>query len=312
MESRKIVLLDKKTIGEDVDYSGFETLGEVASYDVTTEEECGDRIKDAEVIVVNKLRVNEKTIGDAKNLRLVCVTATGTDNLDKEYLASRGIEWRNVAGYSTNSVAQHTFALLLALLEKLPYYDHYVKSGSYAKDDSFSHFSNVFHEFSGMTMGIIGMGAIGRKVAEIATAFGAKIVYYSSNGENRSDLYKRVDLDTLLQVSDVVSIHSPLTDKTRGLINKEALAKMKPTAILINVGRGPIVVEEDLIDALKEGTIAAAGLDVLCKEPMAAGHPFLELQDSNRLIITPHIAWASKEARQRVLDLVCDHIRCFK
>ncbi len=311
MNNRKIVFLDKKTIGEDVDYSGFEELGDVTSYDVTTEEECVERIEDAEVIVVNKLRVNEQTIGKAKNLKLVCVTATGTDNLDKEYLAKRSIEWRNVAGYSTNSVAQHTFTLLLALLEKLPYYDNYVKSGTYAKDDSFSHFSNVFHEFAGMTMGIIGMGAIGRKVAEIATAFGAKVVYYSSNGENRSDRYERVDLDTLLKISDVVSIHSPLTEKTRGLINKEALNKMKPSAILINVGRGPIVVEEDLVEALKEGTIAAAGLDVLCKEPMMAGHPFLELQDSNKLIITPHIAWASKEARQRVLDMVCDHIRNF-
>lgn len=307
----KIVLLDKKTIGEDVDYSGFEELGQVTAYDVTTEEECQSRIADADIIVVNKLRVNEQTIGNAKNLKLVCVTATGTDNLDKEYLAQRGIQWRNVAGYSTNSVAQHTFALLLALLEKLPYYDHYVKSGSYAKDDSFSHFSNVFHEFAGMTMGIIGMGAIGRKVADIATAFGAKVIYYSTSGENRSDRYERVDLDTLLKEADVVSIHSPLTDKTKGLMNKEAFAKMKPTAILINVGRGPIVVEEDLIEALKEGRIAAAGLDVLCKEPMMEGHPFLELQDSNRLIITPHIAWASKEARQRVLDMVCDHIRAF-
>lgn len=308
---KKIVLLDRKTIGEDVDYSGFEALGEVVSYDVTPEEMCGERIEDADVIVVNKLRVNEKTIGTAKKLRLVCVTATGTDNLDKEYLAQRGIEWRNVAGYSTNSVAQHTFALLLALLEKLPYYDRYVKSGAYAKDDSFSHFTNVFHEFGSMTMGIIGMGAIGTKVAEIASAFGAKVIYYSTSNENRSDKYERVDLDTLLKVSDVVSIHSPLTDKTRGLINKDALDKMKPSAILINVGRGPIVVEQDLITALKEGKIAAAGLDVLCKEPMEEGHAFLELQDSNQLMITPHIAWASVEARQRVLDLVCEHIKNF-
>lgn len=311
MSERKIVLLDKKTIGEDVDYSCFDALGDVVSYDVTTEDECAQRIKDADVIIVNKIRVNEKTIGDAKNLKLVCVTATGTDNLDKEYLAEKGIAWRNVAGYSTNSVAQHTFTLLLALLEKLPYYDNYVKSGAYSKDSSFSHFANVFHEFSGMTMGIIGMGAIGKKVAEIATVFGAKVIYYSTSGENRSDLYERVDLDTLLRVSDVVSIHSPLTEKTRGLMNKEAFEKMKSSAILINVGRGPIVVEEDLIEALNAGRIAAAGLDVLSVEPMQANHPFLKLQDSNKLIITPHIAWASVEARQRVLDMVCEHIRNF-
>jgi len=309
MSGKKIVLLDRKTIGEDVDYSGFEALGNVVFYDVTPEEEAPKRVEDADVIVVNKLRVNEKTIGNAKKLKLVCVTATGTDNLDKEYLAQRGIEWRNVAGYSTNSVAQHSFALLLALMEKLPYYDHYVKSGAYAQDDSFSHFTNVFHEFAGMTIGIIGMGAIGKKVAEIATAFGAKVIYYSTSGENRSDLYERVDLDTLLTTSDVVSIHSPLTDKTRGLINKDTLRKMKSSAILINVGRGPIVVEEDLVEALNEGVIAAAGLDVLCKEPMEANHPFLRIQDSNRLMITPHIAWASVEARQRVLDIVCGQIK---
>ena len=312
MERRKIVLLDRKTIGEDVDYSGFEALGDVVSYDVTSEAECGERIKDADVIVVNKLRVNETTIGEAEKLHLVCVTATGTDNLDKEYLAKRGIQWRNVAGYSTNSVAQHTFALLFALLEKLPYYDRYVKSGAYSKDDSFSHFSNVFHEFAGMTMGIIGLGAIGKKVAEIATAFGAKVIYYSTNGENRSDLYEMVDLDTLLSESDVVSIHSPLTEKTKGLMNKDAFEKMKSSAILINVGRGPIIVEDDLIEALTSGKIAAAGLDVLSKEPMEEGHPFLQLQDSNKLIITPHIAWASVEARQRVLDMVCGHIRDFQ
>jgi lactate dehydrogenase-like 2-hydroxyacid dehydrogenase len=176
----KIVFLDSKTIGDDIDLSEYDKLGEVVKYDFSTTEEAAERTRDADVIVLNKVEVNEKSIGQAKNLKLVCVTATGTNNLDKEYLAKRGIEWRNVAGYSTETVAQHTFALLFYLLEKLRYYDDYVKSEKYVGDTSFTHFSNVFHQISGMTWGIVGLGNIGRRVADIAKAFGCHVVYYST------------------------------------------------------------------------------------------------------------------------------------
>ncbi|MEG0806007.1 MAG: D-2-hydroxyacid dehydrogenase [Lachnospiraceae bacterium] len=307
----KIVLLDTKTIGEDIDFSGFEALGEVIRYDYVPEEQMPEKIQDADVIVVNKLKVNEATIGSAERLKLVCVTATGTDNLDKEYLEKRGIAFRNVAGYSTNSVAQHTFAMLFYLWEKLPYYDAYVKTEQYCKDNTFSHFSNVFHELSGKTWGIIGLGTIGKKVAEIASAFGCRVVYYSASGKNHNTQYPQVTLDELLQQADVVSVHAPLNEYTKGLMNKEAFCKMKKTAIFLNLGRGPIVVEKDLADCLQEGIIAAAGLDVLSQEPMQKENPLLAQKDSQRLLITPHIAWASKEARNRVVSMVCEQIKEF-
>ena len=307
----KIVFLDAASIGADIDLSGFDALGEVKRYDYSTSEEAAERITDADVVVINKIPINETTLKKAKNLKLVCVTATGTDNLDKDYLEKRGIAWRNVAGYSTESVAQHTFALLFYLYEKLRYYDDYVKTEQYIGDRSFSHFGNVFHEISGKTWGIIGLGAIGRRVADLAKAFGCHVIYYSTSGKNTQPGYERTDLDTLLRESDIVSVHAPLTDATRGLMNREAFEKMKPTAVFLNVGRGPIVVEKDLAEALKCGQIAAAGLDVLSAEPMREDNPLREIKDSNRLFITPHIAWASVEARTGLMDIVLHQIREF-
>lgn len=271
----KIVFLDSKTIGDDIDLSEYDKLGEVVKYDFSTTEEAAERTRDADVIVLNKVEVNEKSIGQAKNLKLVCVTATGTNNLDKEYLAKRGIEWRNVAGYSTETVAQHTFALLFYLLEKLRYYDDYVKSEKYVGDTSFTHFSNVFHQISGMTWGIVGLGNIGRRVA------------------------------------DIVSVHAPLTDDTLGLMDKAAFEKMKKSAIFLNLGRGPIVNEADLAQALMDGELAAAGLDVLAQEPMSEDNPLRAIKDSNKLIITPHIAWASVEARTNLMHIIYSQIEDF-
>ena len=264
----KIVFLDAKTIGEDIDLSGFDELGEVVKYGFSTAEEARERSKDADVLVLNKVQVNEQTIGATKHLKLVCVTATGTNNLDKEYLAKQGIEWRNVAGYSTESVAQHTFAMLFYLLEKLPYYDNYVKSEKYVNDVSFTHFAKAFHELSGKTYGIIGLGNIGRRVADIAKAFGCHVIYYSTSGRNSQPGYERVSFDELLERSEIVSIHAPLDENTLGLMNQKAFAKMKSSAILLNVGRGPIINEADLAEALNNRMIAAAGLDVLSVEPM--------------------------------------------
>ena len=300
----KIVFLDAKTIGDDIDLSGYDKLGEVVKYGFSTPEEARERTKDADVIVLNKVAINEQSIGEADHLKLVCVTATGTNNLDKEYLDKRGIAWRNVAGYSTETVAQHTFALLFFLLEKLPYYDEYVKSEKYIGDTIFTHFANVFHEISGKTWGIIGLGNIGRRVADIARMFGCRV-------KNSQPGYERVDFDTLLSESDIVSVHAPLDENTMGLMNAEAFAKMKPTAIFLNLGRGPIVVEQDLADALKNNEIAAAGLDVLTVEPMSADNPLREIKDSGKLIITPHIAWASVEARTRLMDIILGQIKEF-
>lgn len=307
----KIVFLDAKTIGEDIDLSGFDALGEVVKYGFSTTEEARERSKDADVLILNKVQVNQQTIGEADHLKLVCVTATGTNNLDKEYLDKRGIAWRNVAGYSTESVAQHTFAMLFYLLEKLPYYDDYVKSEKYVNDVSFTHFAKAFHELSGMTYGIIGLGNIGRRVADIAKAFGCHVIYYSTSGRNSQPGYERVSFDELLEQSDIVSIHAPLDENTLGLMNKEAFAKMKNSAILLNVGRGPIINEADLAEALNNKTIAAAGLDVLSVEPMQEDNPLRGIKDSERLLITPHIAWAGVEARNRLMGIILGQIKEF-
>ena len=305
----KIVFLDVKTIGEDIDLSGYDVLGEIVKYDFSAPEVIPERIKDADVIVLNKAPINEATIGAAQNLKLVCVTATGTNNLDKEYLAKRGIEWRNVAGYSTESVAQHTFALLFYLLEKLSYYDSYVKNEHYVNDTIFTHFAEHFHQIAGKTWGIIGFGNIGRRVADIAKAFGANVIYYSTTGKNNQEGYTRGDFDTLLSTSDIVSVHAPLTEETQNLMNMDAFSKMKPSAIFLNLGRGAIVVEQDLLYALENHFIAAAGLDVLTIEPMSPENPLLSFKDSKRLIITPHIAWASVEARTNLMNIILGQIK---
>lgn len=307
----KIVFLDAKTIGEDIDLSGYDRFGEVVKYGFSSPEEARERTRDADVVIINKVQINEQSIGEADHLKLVCVTATGTNNLDKEYLEKRGIAWRNVAGYSTESVAQHTFALLFYLLEKLHYYDQYVKTERYVDDKVFTHFENVFHELSGKTWGIIGLGAIGRRVADIAKMFGCRVIYYSASGKNVQPDYDRVDFDTLLKEADIVSVHAPLDANTQGLMDKEAFAKMKKSAIFLNLGRGPIVVEADLADALENETIAAAGLDVLAVEPMSKENPLRRMKDSNRLIITPHIAWASVEARTRLMKTIEGQIQEF-
>lgn len=307
----KLVFLDTKTIGEDIGLSAYDALGEVVKYGFSTLEEIPERVKDADVLIVNKIAINEQTIGNAKNLKLVCVTATGTNNLDKEYLKKRGIAWRNVAGYSTESVTQHTFALLFYLLEKIRYYDDYVKDEKYINDTVFTHFAEHFNEVNGKTWGIIGLGTIGRRVADIAKAFGARVIYYSASGSPAQEGYEQVDFETLLTTSDIVSVHAPLNEYTKDLMDREAFAKMKKTAIFLNLGRGPIVVEQDLYEALETGEIAAAGLDVLCEEPMSETNPLAKIKDSKKLIITPHIAWASVEARNRLMKIIVEQIREF-
>lgn len=307
----KIMFADRSSIGRDLDLSEFDALGEVDIYEYSMPEELRERIRDADVLIVNKTPVCEKSVGTAERLKLVCVTGTGTNHLDREYLDARGIAWRNVAGYSTESVAQHTFALLFYLWEHLRYYDDYVRDGRYAGDSAFTHFSSSFHELSGKTWGILGLGAIGRRVAEIASAFGCDVRYYSASGKNHTDDWKEVGFDELLSGSDILSIHAPLNEYTEGIIDMQALGKMKKSAVLLNLGRGRIIVEEDLRRALDEGRIAGAGLDVLSAEPMSPDSPFFGYENNGRLFITPHIAWAALEARTRLMKIIAGQIRDF-
>lgn len=307
----KIAFLDEKTIGDDIDLSGFDALGEVVKYDFSSPADVPERVRDVDVVITNKVPINASTIGTASHLKLVCVTATGTNNLDMDYLEKHNIAWRNVAGYSTESVAQHTFAMLFYLLEKLRYYDDYVKNDHYTNDTKFTHFDEVFYELDKKTWGIIGLGNIGRRVASIAGAFGMNVIYASPSNSAPQDGYHQVDLDTLLATSDIISVHAPLNQYTENLINKEAFSKMKESCIFLNLGRGPIVVEQDLADALDQNLIRAAGLDVLSVEPMHPENPLRRIKDSRKLFITPHIAWASVEARTRLMDIILGQVKEF-
>ncbi len=307
----KLVVLERNSVGTDIDVSCFERFGEVDYYPNTVAENTAERVKDADIIIVNKAPMNESTLKDAPNVKLICLFATGFDNVDLAYCRSRGIGVANVVNYSTAAVVQHTLLLALALEEKLAFYDDYVKSDTYANQDRFSNFDRPFGEFEGKTWGIVGMGNIGRKVAQVAQALGCKVIFYSASGKSSCTEYERVEFDELLAQSDILSLHCPLSDRTRGLINKEAFSKMKKTAILVNVARGPVVDTQALYDALTEGQIAAAGLDVLEKEPISKDNPLGRIKDSTKLIITPHMAWASTEARMRLVDEVVKNIQAY-
>ena len=297
----KIVALEIKNVGKDISLERFNEFGELETYMNSKPEEMAERCKGADVIIVNKLPVNETTIGSVDTLKIVLTTATGYDNIDVAFLKSRGVKVCNVKGYSTDSVAQHTFALLFYVYEKLRSYDDFVKSREYSKHDIFTYFDEPFSELSGKVWGIVGLGEIGKRVAKIATAFGCEVVYYSTSGRNSNNDYEQVDFETLLKISDIISVHAPLNEKTKYLFNADAFKKMKKTAVFINVGRGPIVNDRDLTDALKADEIAAAAIDVLEKEPMDPNSPYFEITDSRKLFITPHIAWATQESRERLV-----------
>lgn len=307
----KLVMVERNSVGLDIQVDGYKDFGDVTYYPHTTAADAAKNIGDADIVISNKLPLNETTLKDCPNVKLICNTATGFDNVDLEYCSKRGICVTNVKDYSTAAVAQHTFALLFYVLEKLRRYDDYVKSGEYSTSGKFSYFDYDFTELEGRTWGIVGMGNIGRRVAKIAQAFGCRVIFYSASGNSTCTDYERVDFDTLLKESDFLSLHCPLTDRTRDLMDREAFSKMKKEAILINVARGPVVNQEALYEALVNGTIAAAGLDVLTKEPMAEDNPLAKIKDSGKLIITPHMAWGSVEARQRVVDGVYKNIEAY-
>ena len=307
-----IVFLDKKTIGNVDNFNLLHKLGNVVVYDNTKPDEVIERASGKDVIITNKVAINKAIIDALPQLRLICVAATGINNIDIEYAKQKGIEVKNVVAYSTDSVAQSTFSMLLYLLNRPNYYDDYVKSGAYARSEIFTHHGPAFWELTGKRFGIIGLGNIGRRVAKIAEGFGMEVVFYSTTGRNNNINYKRFDLNTLLKTSDVVSIHAPLTDTTRNLITYEKLKLMRPCAIILNTGRGAIINEFDLARALNENLIGAVGIDVLTKEPIDPQNPLLKVFDKERIIITPHIAWASMESRARLIEKISKNIEAFK
>ena len=308
----KIVILERNSVGTDVSVDCIGELGEMTVYDNTvTSDEVRERVRDADIVIANKSPLGRETLQDAANVKLICEFATGFDNCDLDYCSSRGIKVANVRDYCTAMVAQHTFALALALSQKLFHYDSYVKSGAYSAQDRFSNFDLPFRELEGKTWGIVGLGNIGRRVARIAEAFGCRVVFHSITGKSACQEYPRLDKDTLLAESDFLSLHCPLSDLSRDFIDADALKKMKKTSILLNLARGPVVNNRDLYEALEAGEIAGAGLDVLEKEPLALDNPLSRFQDSDRLIITPHLAWASVEARRRCVEEAYRNIEAF-
>lgn len=307
---KKIVILDGKALG-DVELEKLKEIGEVFYYDTTLENEVSDRIKDANIVLTNKVVLNRENLIEAKNLEFIAEVATGFNNIDIDYAKERGIAVANVAGYSTTAVVQHTLATALALFDEVLFYDNFVKSGQYSASGLFTCLDKPYYEIEGKIWGIIGLGNIGRRVAKIAEAFGAKVIYYSTSGKNSSEDFERVSLDELLKQSDVISIHAPLNNNTLGLINYEALCKMKKSAILINMGRGPIVVEKDLAKAIDEEEIRGAALDVFEIEPIKEDNELLNIKNKDRLILSPHIAWASVESRDRLFKEVVENIKAF-
>jgi lactate dehydrogenase-like 2-hydroxyacid dehydrogenase len=307
----KIVLLDAKTLGELKEVEMLHKFGEVVVYQYTKPDEVSERVGDADIIITNKVVINKNIMDQAANLKLICVAATGTNNIDMEYATQKGITVKNVRGYSTEGVAQHTFALILYILNHITLYDPYVKNKSYSSSTIFTHHGWPIYEMASMKFGIIGFGSIGKKVAEIAKAFGAEVVFYSTSGQNKSENFTSVPLDELLSTCDIVSIHAPLNETTTNLISYKELQKMKPSAILVNTGRGGIVNERDLAKALDEEIIKAAALDVYEQEPLSERNPLLLIRNRDRLITTPHIGWAGVESRKRLLEGVCTNIEEF-
>lgn len=304
----KIVFLDAATLG-DTSLTPIAALGELVTYPVCSPEEALERVVEAEVLIINKIKVTRELIAAAPKLRLICEAATGINNIDVPAAAERGIPVKNVAGYSTDSVAQLTWAHILSLMGQTPYFDGRVKDGTYSASSIFTDLTLNWNELAGKTLGVIGMGAIGSKVAKIGEAFGMKVVYYSTSGTSHCSEYVSLPLDEFLAASDVVTIHAPLSDRTKGLIGANELRMMKKSAVLVNAGRGGIVSESALAEAVDGGVIAGAALDVFDREPLPADSPLLSVRHPERFRFTPHTAWASVEARQRLVTAIAENIK---
>ena len=302
----KIVLLDALTFG-DTDLSGFDTLGEVVVYQTTSKEQTLSRITNADVIVTNKVVITDAHMQECKNLKLICVAATGMNNVDLEAAKVQKVQVKNVAGYSTDSVIQHTFSMLFYLMGHSRYYDEVVKDGTYSRSAIFTDVSKPFFEVKGKKWGIIGLGSIGRGVGNIAKAFGADVSYYSTSGVNRTEDFQRQNLDELLRTCDIISVHAPLNDKTNNLLDYDELASTKDGSIVLNLGRGGIINEDAMAKIIDEKNISF-GVDVLTKEPMRENHPFLSIKNKENLYVSPHIAWTYVEARDALIASTIENI----
>ena len=306
----KIVFLDAQTLGSDISLAPVASLGEYVSYPSTKPEEVFDRIAGFDVVITNKVWMGKEQIDSSPALKLICVAATGTNNVDTAYAASKGIPVRNAVDYSTESVTQVTWMHILNLVGKARYFDGYVKDGSYSASGCFTNAAEPFFELRGKTFGTVGLGHIGSRVAAVAEAFGMNVLYYPTSGKPHSDRYAaETDLCRFLSRCDVVSVHCPLNERTSGLIGYDQLKQMKSSAVIVNMGRGGIIVEADLARAVDEGLIAGAATDVFTKEPLPAGHPYLTLRYPERLLLTPHIGWASREARICLVEKIAENIK---
>ncbi len=306
--SLNIVFLDAGTIGSDIDLSMLENYGKLTVFQSTAQDEFVKNVGDSDVIIINKLKVGRDNLPFCKNVKLVCVTATGYDNIDLEYCRNNGIAVCNVVGYSTQNVAQLTLAMALSLICHLNEYDRAVAEGTYSKGKSANILTPVYHEIYGKTWGIVGYGNIGKQVAKVAQALGCRVVAYK---RTPTDEVECVDIDTLCRESDIISVHTPLNDGTRGLISRERIAMMKSDAILINVARGAVTNEGALADAILEGRLGGLGVDVYSKEPFPTDHPYAKIAGLDNVFLTPHMAWGSYEARVRCCEEICLNIEAY-
>lgn len=302
----KIVFLDTATVGQDVSLELFRDFGALELHEVTTAEQVVDRCQEAEVVITNKVKILKEHIERLPKLKLICLAATGMDNIDLKACAQKGVEVKNVAGYSTHSVAQISLAMVLNLKSRLEEQNKFGKN-NWFNDKIFTNLDSPFAELYGKTWGIIGLGAIGTQVARVASALGCEVVYYSSSGVDRSKEYRRVELEELLGC-DVISVHCPLNERTQNLINESNTSYLKESAILVNVARGGVVSERAIVDRFKESKLSL-GFDVASVEPIEKENPLLEIADSPRLILTPHIAWSSLEARSRLIKGIYNNIK---
>ena len=304
----KITILDKKTMGDDISFAPIESYGKLVAYDISPAELIPERVTDADVIILNKAKITADVIAAAKNLKLICVFATGYDNIDLAAAREAGVAVCNVPGYSTDSVTLYTIATVTALALRLITYRFAVSSGEYTAIGSPNKISPAFNDLRGKTWGIIGYGNIGKSVAEVAKAFGANVIV-----NKRTPTFDAVcvDVDTLCEKSDIITIHCPLNDDTRGMINADRLARMKKSVILVNEARGAVLDEAAVAKAVEQGEIAAFGCDVYTKEPFPADHPYAAIKDLDNVILTPHSAWASYEARTRCVDIISNNIASY-
>lgn len=304
----KITVLDASTLGDDLDLSVFNELGEVANFKTTSIEEIASHTKDADVLVLNKVKINEETLPDPRNIKLICVAATGFDNISIPYCKKHGIALCNVKGYSTNSVAQLSVAMALSLACHLPEYGSFVEDMSYTKSGIQNRLVPVYHELAGKKWGLVGCGGIGSKVAEIAKALGCEVCVYKRTPH---PVYKNMDIDTLMKECDIISVHTPLNDDTRNLINRQRIFSMKKDAIFINVARGGVADEAALADAIKQGVIGGIGIDVYSTEPFPENHPYTQIMHLPNVCLTPHMAWGAYESRQRCMNEIILNIKAF-